>query len=175
MPSGLVDQLTPAERLDLFRFLSELGKPGPYDAAKGNVARSWKLLAETLEMAQFGEQKALSTEFKDKLWVNARSLVDGRLLKSDLTNAFEGLERRSPQAVYAAATFELAKDGPVSLRFAGQEGSPVWIDRKPSGACPELKAELQAGTHTVVVRLDATRLPDSIRLESSDATFLTKW
>ncbi len=34
MPSGLGDGLTPGERLDLFRYLSELGKPGPYDAPK---------------------------------------------------------------------------------------------------------------------------------------------
>ena len=39
MPAGLIDNLAPAERIDLFRFLSELGKPGPFDASKGNVAR----------------------------------------------------------------------------------------------------------------------------------------
>ena len=33
MPAGLVDILTETERLDLFRFLAELGKPGPFDAS----------------------------------------------------------------------------------------------------------------------------------------------
>ena len=31
------------ERIDLFRFLSELGKPGAFDATKGNVARVWRV------------------------------------------------------------------------------------------------------------------------------------
>ena len=43
MPAGLTDTLQDRERLDLFAFLGELGKPGPYDASKGNVARVWRL------------------------------------------------------------------------------------------------------------------------------------
>jgi putative heme-binding domain-containing protein len=43
MPAGLVDYITPQERLDLYAFLKELGKPGPYDATKQNVARVWRL------------------------------------------------------------------------------------------------------------------------------------
>src|SRR5690606_31606220 len=43
MPAGLIDTLLPEERLDLIKFLSELGKPGDYDASKGGVARAWKL------------------------------------------------------------------------------------------------------------------------------------
>jgi hypothetical protein len=40
-----MDNLSTEERTDLIRFMSELGKPGPYDASKGNVARSWKFFA----------------------------------------------------------------------------------------------------------------------------------
>ena len=43
MPSGLTDNLSMAQQLDLFRFLSALGKPGPFDASSGNVARFWKV------------------------------------------------------------------------------------------------------------------------------------
>ena len=39
MPAGLVDALSSQEQIDLYRFLSELGKPGRYDASKGDVAR----------------------------------------------------------------------------------------------------------------------------------------
>jgi putative heme-binding domain-containing protein len=49
MPAGLVDSLSSKERLDLYRFLSELGKPGAFDASKGNVARCWKLFAQTID------------------------------------------------------------------------------------------------------------------------------
>jgi len=43
MPSGLTDNLTMPQQLDLFRFLTSLGKPGPFDASSGNVARFWKV------------------------------------------------------------------------------------------------------------------------------------
>ena len=129
MPSGLVDLLTPAERLDLFRFLSELGKPGPFDAAKGNVARSWKLFPQTLEVAQFGDDKV----------------------------------------------FEVAKAGPISLKITGADGAAAWVDGKAAGSCGDLKPELQAGTHFIVVKLEAKKLPDAIRLESPDATFVGSW
>ena len=43
MPAGLVDPLPERERVDLYAFLSQLGKPGVYDASKGNVARFWQL------------------------------------------------------------------------------------------------------------------------------------
>jgi len=46
MPSGLVDPLTHAEFVDLLRFLSELGKQGPYavGSTATSVARRWRVL-----------------------------------------------------------------------------------------------------------------------------------
>ena len=175
MPSGLLDLLNPQERLDLFRFLSELGKPGAYDASKGNVARSWKLLVETHELAQFGEERVLATAFDDPKWTPARTLVDGRLLRSELVAALEPFERRSPQAVYLAARFEVASAGPVSFQAAGADGALAWIDGKRVGTCSDLKLPLEAGAHTILVRVETKKLPDSIRLHSPEAVFIGNW
>jgi putative heme-binding domain-containing protein len=175
MPSGLVDLLSPGERLDLYRFLSELGKPGRFDASKGNVARSWKLFAQTLELSQFGDEKVLETKFSDANWKASRSLVDGELLKEDVTAVLEGMAHREPQAVYAAARFEVSKASSLSLELTGADGSPAWIDGKPAGICGNLKPELGAGPHVIIVKLDAKKLPDVIRLQSPDATFLGNW
>ena len=54
MPAGLIDSLLPEERLDLFRFLAQLGKPGEFDAARGGVARLWKLYLITSGNQQIG-------------------------------------------------------------------------------------------------------------------------
>jgi len=43
MPAGLADLLTDAEFLDLCRFLSELGKPGPYAVTAAPVVRRWRV------------------------------------------------------------------------------------------------------------------------------------
>ena len=44
MPVGLADGLTHAELVDLVRFLSELGKVGPYSLSKAPIARRWQAL-----------------------------------------------------------------------------------------------------------------------------------
>ena len=173
MPSGLVDALNPGDRLDLYRFLSELGKPGPFDAAKGNVARAWKLLVQTVAVAQFGDEKILNTRLSETNWVSANSLVDGRLLKQELGAPVEELGRRDPQALFAAAQFQVAKDGNVRLKLNGASGSPVWIDGTPVQFNSDLNINLTAGKHTVVLKLEAKKLPEAIRAETADATFLT--
>jgi putative heme-binding domain-containing protein len=43
MPAGLADLLTDAEFLDLIRFLSELGKPGPYAVTAAPIVRRWRV------------------------------------------------------------------------------------------------------------------------------------
>src|SRR5205085_3077264 len=47
MPDGLTDTLTRGELLDLVRFLSELGKVGPYSVSKARVVRRWQMLEPT--------------------------------------------------------------------------------------------------------------------------------
>ncbi len=170
MPSGLVDTLTGAQRLDLFRFLSELGKPGPFDASKGNVARLWKLFPQTLDLGQFGDDRIVKTVLSDPGWLNAFSLVDGRLQKEELVAALKSAANRSPLAVFAAAQLQLPARGGVQLQLTCASNSPMWIDGKPAKL--DAKTELSAGPHTIIVKLDSQKLPESLRLESSDGTFV---
>ncbi|HVV01199.1 MAG TPA: hypothetical protein VHH88_07530, partial [Verrucomicrobiae bacterium] len=172
MPSGLVDGLTAGERLDLFRFLAELGKPGPYDASKGTVARSWRLLVQTLDLAQFGDDKALHTGLDDKQWETADSLVDGDLLKENLVNAMKRVASRDPTAVYAATRFEAAKSGPVDLKFLGARPAMIWLDGEAISAAGLSHADVSAGTHVFIAKISAKNFPDALKLESSDVTFL---
>jgi putative heme-binding domain-containing protein len=60
MPAGLADLLTDQEFFDLVRFLSELGKPGPYAVGASPVIRRWRAL-------------------ENGVWVPAYSLVSGVL------------------------------------------------------------------------------------------------
>src|SRR5207302_8532202 len=49
MPEGLADGLTRGELIDLVRFLSELGKVGPYSVSKARLVRRWQVLEPTRE------------------------------------------------------------------------------------------------------------------------------
>jgi putative heme-binding domain-containing protein len=170
MPAGLVDALSGDERLDLFRFLSDLGKPGAYDASKGNVARLWRLFPATIDVAQFGDDKVLGGKLTDAGWSTAFSMVNGQLPRSELQAALDAAASREPKAVYAATQLQIPKNGMVHLQLSGADGCAEWVDGKPvkAGQTPELSA----GNHVIVVKLDAAKLPEGIRLESPDGTFL---
>src|SRR5262249_49747828 len=49
MPEGLNDTLTRGELVDLVRFLSELGKVGPFQVGKERVVRRWQVLEPARE------------------------------------------------------------------------------------------------------------------------------
>ena len=58
----------------------------------------------------------------------------------------------------------------MNLKIAGANGAVVWIDGKQLNAKRE--AQLAAGPHTVIVKLEAKELPEALRMEASDGTFL---
>ena len=85
MPKGLANFLTRAEFVDLLRFLSELGKPGPYaihSTASPTIQR-WRVLKRELTATgETQEVKGAPIElFEDceDLWISGYSLVDGTL------------------------------------------------------------------------------------------------
>jgi putative heme-binding domain-containing protein len=163
MPAGLVDVLTPPERLDLFRFLIELGKPGPFDASKGNVARVWRINNTSTGT---NDPEILQSDLR--AWIPIYPTVSGALPKDDL-KAEQG-EKRLP--LFAAARFQTAKSGPVKLKLSGVGSPKAWIDGKPVGGDSEVTADLPAGAHTFVVKVNVSDVTDFVKLESPDVTFL---
>ena len=172
MPAGLIDALAPQERIDLFRFLSELGKPGPFDATKGNVARVWKLRPGTHTVEQFGEEKFVTSNLNGPEWTPAFSQVDGRLPADSMLEGTTVGKYLGIVGLYAAAQLQVTKAGPVRLKLSGPDAAPVWIDGKPAKPGAEITAELSTGSHTIVVRLDQKKLPPHLRLEASEGTFV---
>jgi putative heme-binding domain-containing protein len=166
MPAGLVDALTEAERTDLLRFLSELGKPGPYDASKSSVARVWRI---NPGLGKTGEE-ILKSDFKAEPWRVVYATVDGSLLKNEMLEEL-GTNR---EVFYAAAQFQTAKPGSVRLRLDGVNSPKAWLDGKPVGGQEEITSDLAAGSHTLVVKLDPAQLPGRIRLQSAEAAFLVE-
>ncbi|HEY3915547.1 MAG TPA: PVC-type heme-binding CxxCH protein [Verrucomicrobiae bacterium] len=147
MPSGLTDNLNHQEQMDLFRFLTELGKPGAFDASRSDVARFWIV------------GPAISND-----WHKAYSLVDGRLLRG----ALESAAGVSNGDILAAARFRTVKNGPVHFNVSATEGAILVIDGKQTSNT----TNLDAGEHTIAIRVTAGKLPEFIKLQSDDGTFL---
>ncbi|MEN9572799.1 MAG: hypothetical protein RL514_654 [Verrucomicrobiota bacterium] len=178
MPSGLLDTLPESERNDLVAFLARLGKPGDYDASKGGVARVWRVLPVTHRMDQGGWDKITKGDFIAKwtamesgigehTWKPTSSLVNGALVKADFGPASVPVHVTFT-SVFVATTFTLAKAGPVALTVDGVTNPEVWVDGQKLA---KLANNFPAGPHTVVLRLDGAKLPESVRLKSTDVSW----
>lgn len=175
MPAGLIDYLAPQERLDLFKFLSELGKPGRFDASRGNVARYWKARPGIHTLEQFGEAEFVSSDLKQKEWVPLTSLVDGRVHFDDLQNIWREKWWASVPGVYVATRLQVPEDGRVEFKLEGAKTAAVWLDGKVVAPGEAIAVVLPAGMHQLVVRLDSRQLPETFRVESSGGTFLVNF
>jgi hypothetical protein len=82
-------------------------------------------------------------------------------------------QRHGITALYLAAQLQTPTDGLVKFKLEGNPVAAVWIDGKAQPAGIEFGAGLTAGTHTIVVRVDPKKLPETLRLVSSTGTFAT--
>lgn len=174
MPSGLLDALNHQEKLDLFRFLSELGKPGAFDASHPNVARLWKVSAGSTRTEQFGDEQLIKAEWSSDDWHTAATFVDGRLYKADLKHAVVAPQKAGTSSIYCATEFRVSQDGlvPIDLSLDGK-AQPVaaWLDGKPIESRKQIKSDLKSGIHRLVLKFDPKNLPDSLRVASPEAAF----
>jgi putative heme-binding domain-containing protein len=170
MPSGLVDALLPEERLDLIKFLSSLGKPGEYDAAKGGVARLWRFYHATSQNAHLGMEGVVSGDFKRGEWTPIFTLVNGELSRDICEVSMPS--RGGSRGLFAATQFQSANGGMAKFSLVGG-AKEVWLNGVPIKAGAEFSAQLKSGVNTLVLQLDGANLPDAVKLGSGDVTFLT--
>jgi putative heme-binding domain-containing protein len=167
MPAGLIDGLVPEERLDLIKFLSQLGKPGDYDAGKGGVARVWKLYLVLSTNEHLGVERVVAGDFTLKDWQPVLSLVSGTLANAITVAAYPS--RNNNRGMFAATQFEAAKAGRVRFGLAG-EVKRAWVNGQLVKPGPTFEAEAKPGLNTIVLQLDDETLPD-VKLSSGDVTF----
>jgi putative heme-binding domain-containing protein len=163
MPPGLTAMLKPREALDMYAFLSELGKPGPYDASKGSVARVWRMYPATAA----GEVVSAAYDPAKNPGFPGYTLVDGRFVKDLLTEATM-IAAGGADTVLLATQFQ--SSGKTRLKLTGT--TEAWLDGQPLALTGEVAPELANGTHTLVVKVAVKALPEVLRAESPDARFL---
>jgi putative heme-binding domain-containing protein len=148
MPMGFADALDAQSKSNLYAFLSQIGRPGPFDTSIHNVARLWNF-----------HSNAPGPQAATEATVAVMTLVNGNLRTED-----------RPDKPYATATFNAAKPTTKPLILTGIEAA--WLDGKPltlkDGQCTTI---IPAGDHQLTVQpaKDAT----IIKAQCDDATFLT--
>ncbi|MEM7477404.1 MAG: PVC-type heme-binding CxxCH protein [Planctomycetota bacterium] len=174
MPLGVVDKLTRKEQVDLITFLSQLGKPGEFDASQGGVARMFEVFAGTHRREQQGAEKIISGEITEG-WARLPTRVNGDMPKEFLEKATEQPFNISLVNVYARTKIEVTSAGEAKLSVPN--AAKMWLDGKPvagemQGDNTVFIVNASVGQHLVLIRMDARDLPEVFRLTSQDLAFV---
>jgi putative membrane-bound dehydrogenase-like protein len=153
MPEGITRPLTRPELVDLIRFVSELGKPGPYAVRTPTTIQRWKWLrAPTTAMLQDIPNREIVRDgilaASADSWEVVYALADGKLPLADL------LKKGRPPVVYVQGEVTVTKAGAVDVLIDTVGPATFWIDEDRHDK--EAKAttiQLNPGRHVVTVRM----------------------
>jgi putative heme-binding domain-containing protein len=146
MPPGFVDALDAKSKNNLFAFLGQIGRPGPFDASKANVARMW-IFSTTAPDATTPRENP----------VYMITLVNGDLPKAEI-----------PDKPYAYARFSNATPTKQPLILTGAKAA--WLDGKPLTLNEgRFETPIPAGEHILTVTPDRAT---PLKAQCDDVTFL---
>ena len=162
MPKGLTTFLTEQEFLDLARFVSELGKPGPYAIRSTPTIQRWKLLENPPgDLAKAAADAIPSDEEFDKLivkgpglrWRSAYGKTAGGLpLDEFVAPGGSGLQTLWLQGEILAD----GGPGPVDLRITAPKGTAAWIAGKRIDLDESGAVVIAQGWNKLTLRVPAT-------------------
>jgi putative heme-binding domain-containing protein len=169
MPVGLTDPLTRSELVDLVRFLSELGKDGPYAVSNERVVRRWRVLSDTRSNARrlrSGNAAAVASDSESLDWLPAYSRVDGTLPVADIPALDAGRSRSSLGVVQ----FELdvSAAGKVQIALDSVAGLTVYLDGESVETAPAIEADLNRGRHVVTLAVELADRDQPLRVKLLD-------
>lgn len=162
MPPGLTASLREDEFLDLVRFLSELGREGPFKTQPNRYIRNWRTMG-TMEQVDVDHVRhvglfALNDRAYKYPWEMRFSQVDGNIPLHELP---------VPVKMYpwfpriAQCDFEMPAAGKVKLKLSATKGIHIAVnDKMVQEVTEELTLDLPTGKSTVsfVIARDAGEL-----------------
>jgi hypothetical protein len=169
MPEGLADPLTRGELLDLVRFLSELGKVGPYAVNQARVVRRWQTLEPSKPALDALRQTGLGAVLGDKpghVWSSAYSAVSGTL-PLDAVPKIEYRRDANPHG-FVRCRLDVTTGGKARLKLNSIVGLTAWLDGTPLEIGEEMVVDLKPGMRTLLLAFDYTKRQDGLRVELDD-------
>ena len=170
MPDGLADPLTKQEFADLVRFLSELGKVGPYGPSKARVVRRWQVIEPTPEnMNLFRRTRVSAAAEPDQpfAWSPVYSRVSGDLPLAELPKGVVWQDT-DPQTV-VRFQLDATTPGAARLRFNSVVGLTLYHGPAPVEVKAETPLDLKPGVQTLTLIIDRAKRTEDIRVELEDA------
>jgi hypothetical protein len=170
MPDGMADALTRAELVDLVRFLSELGKVGPYAVSKARLVRRWQALEPTPAAYQLLYRTRIASAAGNDpslSWSSAYSKVSG-VLPMDALPVFQFRKQQGNETdkiSFVRCQLDASSTGKVKLLLSPTAGLTIWLDRVPVEAKGELVLDLAPGMHTLTLAINLGQRQEGLRCE----------
>jgi len=166
MPGSLLDDLSQQELIDLTRFLSELGKDGPYAVGQQALARVWQTpVPDAVNLTLLNRQGTPVAVNPDSplQWTGYYSQVSGDLPIEGMTKQSFGGNRQL--VGFARTKFTVSTPGKLGLKFNNSKGLAVWVDQEGQSAKEVIEVDLPAGEHTLLVTVDISTRTEPLRVE----------
>ena len=169
MPQGLTKFLTDDEVLDLAKFISELGKPGPYAISKIPNIQRWHVMTNppqelTNDVPHLEHIRELVLNNRPEQWTSVYGKVSGALPLDELwTGTF-------PIAVILQGDVQVNEAGKLAFQLTSSEKYQVWLNDQPMDSRTQFEANLEVGRHTVTLRVEVSdRDTPELKVEISRA------
>lgn len=156
MPKGLAAFMTHAELVDVARFLSELGKPGPYAVRSAPTIQRWRYLKSTpRELAERLPDAAALAHYApaadENLWLPAYGRVAGNLPLAELASD-------DRKVLYLRGEVDVTEPGEIEIKLDAPDAVTVWIDDRRLPADSPPVARLERGIHAITLRIDTAKI-----------------
>ena len=152
MPEGITRFLTRGEQLDLIRFVSELGKPGPFQPRAAATIRRWQKLRELpppllegIPNREIVRESILGAN--PEAWETVYSLVSGKLPMEELLKAGQ------PKVLYLQGEVEVKASRTGRHYLESSQPVTFWIDEDPFEKITKTSVPLGPGRHRITVRV----------------------
>lgn len=155
MPKGLVKFLTHQEFLDLARFISELGKPGPYAINTQKTINRWRVLRPVppelaAEVPNVEIVRAKLIDAPADRWQPAYALVAGDLPLAELAEPGQ-------KVLYLQNEVEVLDGGPFQIVLDSAEGVTTWVQAEPFEGVAAISRDLPPGKYKILYRVDLAK------------------
>ena len=170
MPDGQTDPLTKQEFSDLVKFMSELGKVGPYAPSKARVVRRWQSIEPTPENMNLFRRTRVSAAAEPNTgfaWTPVYSRVSGDLPLDDLPKKMVVWNDTAPLAV-VRFQLDVTAAGAARLKFNNPAGLTLYNGTEPVEVKAETELTLKAGLQTLTLVIDRTKRDADVRVELDD-------
>ena len=153
MPDGLTKFLTHQELLDLARFISELGKPGPYAIPATTHLQRFRVLknvppdvASEVPNVEIVREKILAAG--DDQWSPTYAQVSGVLPLKELSPL------TVQNVLYLQGAVDVNEEGELTVQLDDAAGVSLWVDAEPFEGQRQTTVSLAPGVHTLTFRVD---------------------